>query len=573
MIQHYRYLIAIFFASIVVSAATATPAGIMKYVIDKVLFEKDSTFLALISVGLLIIFVIKGFFYYIQNYYTALIGQTMLKNLRNKIFAHTNSLPISFFEERQAGHIMTRITSDVIVLQNVIDSSIGIFSDMITIFALIIWILYINYQLALVTFLVIPFIGYIVSRFSQRVRVLTHTLQNKVGDITSILHEKIAGIRTVKAFSNEPFENANFEKEVAENYKIAMRYSHVIALILPVIEFLNTTGIVIVLGIGGYLVIKPNPALTPGELISFLTALGMLFTPIKRLTNATSYYQQAYVCIERIYEILDVTPETANDANSQEMPAIKGHINFKDVFFKYKTSDGGIFNLNLEVMPGEIIAFVGPSGSGKTTLINLLLRFYKLNSGKIEVDGINIEDVKIHSLRSQIGVVPQEAVLFSGTIADNIKYGRIDASDEQVTEAAKMANAYDFITKFPDGFNTRVGEHGIKLSGGQRQRIAIARAILKDPKILLLDEATSALDAESESLVKDALDRLMQGRTTFIIAHRLSTIKNAHEIVVLEKGRLAEKGTHEQLISSDGVYQKLYQTYFEKEPVQISNGA
>ncbi len=556
--------------SVVVSIATALPAGIMKYVVDKVLFEKNSYYLTLISIGLIVLFIVKGVFYYFQNYYTAFVGQSVLRKLRKNIYAHINRLPISYFEDRQTGHIMARITSDVVMLQNMIDASIGVVSDLLTVLGLICWIVYIHYQLALAAFMVIPFIGFIVSKFSQKVRKTTYTLQSKVGDITSILNEKISGIRTVKAFSNEGMENDAFGKEADENFKIAMKYSHLIALILPIIEFLNTNGIVIVLGIGGYFVIKPNPSLTPGELISFLTALGMLFTPIKRLTNTTTYYQQAHVCIERIYEILDEKPEDENEGGLVEMPEIKGGIEFKNIYFKYPKSDGGIFNFSLSVKPGNITAVVGPSGSGKTTLVNLLLRFYKLNSGAIEIDGLNIESVKLRSLRMQIGIVPQDTVLFSGTILDNIKYGNPDASDEEALTAAKMANAADFVEKFPLGFSTKVGEHGVKLSGGQRQRIAIARTILRNPKILILDEATSALDAESESLVKDALDRLMQGRTTFIIAHRLSTIKNATEIIVLEKGLLAQYGTHEKLIEIEGVYQKLYQTYFEKEVVTVN---
>ena len=568
--EYYTYFVLILMCSVVVSIATALPAGIMKYVVDKVLFEKNSYYLTLISIGLIVLFIVKGVFYYFQNYYTAFVGQSVLRKLRKNIYAHINRLPISYFEDRQTGHIMARITSDVVMLQNMIDASIGVVSDLLTVLGLICWIVYIHYQLALAAFMVIPFIGFIVSKFSQKVRKTTYTLQSKVGDITSILNEKISGIRTVKAFSNEGMENDAFGKEADENFKIAMKYSHLIALILPIIEFLNTNGIVIVLGIGGYFVIKPNPSLTPGELISFLTALGMLFTPIKRLTNTTTYYQQAHVCIERIYEILDEKPEDENEGGLVEMPEIKGGIEFKNIYFKYPKSDGGIFNFSLSVKPGNITAVVGPSGSGKTTLVNLLLRFYKLNSGAIEIDGLNIESVKLRSLRMQIGIVPQDTVLFSGTILDNIKYGNPDASDEEALTAAKMANAADFVEKFPLGFSTKVGEHGVKLSGGQRQRIAIARTILRNPKILILDEATSALDAESESLVKDALDRLMQGRTTFIIAHRLSTIKNATEIIVLEKGLLAQYGTHEKLIEIEGVYQKLYQTYFEKEVVTVN---
>jgi subfamily B ATP-binding cassette protein MsbA len=571
VLNYYSRILIIGVSSLIVSISTALPAGIMKYVVDKVLFEKSSYYLFMISIGLVVLFLVKGIFYYIQNYYTAYIGQSVLRQLRNDIYAHINRLPISYFEEKQTGHIMARITSDVVLLQNLIDASIGIASDILTVAGLVGWIVYIHYQLAFLAFLVIPFIGFIVSKFSQRVRNITRTLQNKVGDITSILNEKISGIRTVKSFSNESVENDRFAVETEENFRIAMKHNKLLAMILPIIEFLNTTGIVIVLSVGGYFVIKPNPGLTPGELISFLTALGMLFTPIKRLTNATTYYQQAYVCIGRIYEIFDEPTEDENEENAAVLPEIKGKIDFRSVNFKYAKSEGGVFDFNLTVRPGAITAIVGPSGSGKTTLMNLLLRFYKLEQGAIEIDGVNINGVKLKSLRSQIGIVPQDSVLFSGTIFDNILYGNYGASKEDVITAAKMANAHDFIEKVPLGFDTKVGEHGVKLSGGQRQRISIARAILRNPKILILDEATSALDAESETLVKDALDRLMQGRTTFIIAHRLSTIKNAHEIIVLEKGRLAQIGTHDQLIDAGGVYRKLYQTYFEKEPVASGN--
>lgn len=545
----------------------------MKYVVDKVLIEKDPFYLAVISIGLIVLFIVKGIFYYAQNYNIAYIGQSVLRKLRLNVYAHINRLPIGYFEERQTGHIMARITSDIVLLQNMIDASIGIVSDILTVLGLICWIIYIHYRLALVAFVVIPFIGYIVSNFSGRVRKVNYSLQGKVGNITSILNEKISGIRTVKAFSNEPRENALFEKEIDENFKIAMKYSHVIALILPVIELLNTVGIVIVLGIGGYFVIHSapgSPTLSPGELISFLTALGMLFTPIKRLTNTVNYYQQAYVCIDRIYEILDEKPEDENDSEKPAMPEIKGKVCFRNVNFKYPKSDGGLFGFDLDVSPGAITAIVGPSGSGKTTMMNLLMRFYRIDSGVIEIDDIDVESVKLASLRGQIGIVPQDTVLFSGTVLENLRYGCPDSTtDSEAREAAKMANAVEFIEKLPAGFDTRVGEHGVKLSGGQRQRIAIARAILRNPKILILDEATSALDAESEALVKEALDRLMCGRTTFIIAHRLSTIRNADEILVLEKGRLVQRGRHETLMELEGVYQKLYQTYFEKEVVQV----
>jgi len=459
---------------------------------------------------------------------------------------------------------MSRITSDILTLQNVISSSVSIVADFLTIVGLVSWILWINFKLAIISFIALPFIGVTIVKFSRRLRRIAKNLQNTVGDLTSVLQENISGIRTIKSNGAEKSQIEFFEEENNKNFRANMKNAQTTAMILPIVELLNTTGLVIVLGYGGWLVIKSGDSgFTPGDLISFLTALGMLLTPMKRLTNVNNYIQQMSASLERIYEILDESREDDETMGMEKLEDVRFGVEFSDVSFTYEGTQAGVKNISFKVEAGKSLAIVGPSGGGKTTIINLLQRFYKIDGGEILVDGKNIWKLELESLRSHIGVVPQNPILFSWSVKDNIGFGNIDYSMEDIVKAAKMANAHDFIMQLPNGYDTKIGEHGVKISGGQRQRIAIARAIIRDPGILILDEATSALDSATEKQVQAAIDEMQKDRTTIIIAHRLSTVKKADRIVVLLRGEIIEQGSHQDLIDAKGEYASLYKHQFE----------
>lgn len=557
--QYMPRLLVVLACSIVTAIITASPAGIMKYVIDDVLFRKDMSTLLTICVGLIVLFVVKGVFYFGQHYLMAHVGQSVLRDLRRRLFSHLQYLPVKFFEDRSIGQVMSRTTSDILVLQNVITSSIGLVADFLTIIGLVSWAVWLNWKLAVISFLVLPLIGGAIVLFSRRLRRIARDIQRKTGDLTGVLQENLSAIRIVKAHAAEECQVERFEIENRENFRVQMKNFQTNAILLPVVELLNTSGLVLVMGTGGWLVVKSAGGgnFSPGDLISFLTAIGMLMTPMKHLTNTNSYLQQMRAALERIYEVLDEEREDLLATTGIELPPIEGGVEFKDVNFRYPGTEAGVTRLSFLVEPGRCIALVGPSGSGKTTLVNLLQRFYKTDRGSICIDDHDISTLQLASLRRQFGVVPQEPVLFSWSVADNIRLGLNDVPLEAVVAAAKQANAHEFIMSLPQGYETPVGDHGVKLSGGQRQRIAIARAIVREPRILILDEATSALDSESEKLVQEALERVMKGRTTFVIAHRLSTIRHADEILVLRDGCLAERGNHDKLMSLQGIYHDL----------------
>ncbi len=375
-----------------------------------------------------------------------------------------------------------------------------------------------------------------------------------------MLAENIAGIRTVKSNTAEEGQAALFAAVNEGNFRVGMKNAQTASMILPVIEFLNTLGLVAVLGTGGWLVVtSPDAAFTPGDLLSFLTALGMLYSPMKRLTNVNAYMQQLNAGLDRVYEVLDEPREDAGDEGRPELPEGRGEVAFEGVTFRYPGTEHGVEDVTFRAEPGHVVAIVGPSGSGKTTIVNLLQRLYRPDAGRITVDGVDVAGVRLRSLRSRIGVVPQDPALFSGTVFDNLRFGRPAATLEEATAAARLANAHDFILTLPKGYHTEIGEHGVKLSGGQRQRLAIARALYRDPRLLILDEATSALDATSERLVQEALAELIRDRTTLIIAHRLATVRRTDRILVLDAGHVVETGTYDELMARDGQFRRMVQ--------------
>lgn len=546
---------------IVASGANLYIPWIIKNVIDDVLTNKDMVMLNLIAGGIALVYLIKGFFFFGQTYLMSYIGQKVVIDIRESVYRHLQRLSLSYFEKRQTGSIMSYITNDVSALQSaLVENLIDMVTEGMTLIGSIGFMFYLHWKLALLTMVIIPLVAHTINLFGRKLRVASRIMQEKAADITSVLQETISAVRVIKSFVREDYEIERFNRENYYNFRAQMKTSQLMATLTPIIEFLAALAVTVIIWYGGREVISGN--LTAGSLIAFLIYAVNLSNPVKRLSRVYANIQRALAAAQRVFDVLDTEPEIQDVPGATPLPSIQGHVEFHKVDFAYKTGNLALENISFDAKAGQVVAIVGPSGAGKTTIANLVPRFYDTCSGHIAIDGYDIKKVTLQSLRTQIGIVPQETVLFNGTVYENILYGDLDAAKEQVIAAAKSANAHTFIESMPQGYETQIGERGSKLSGGQRQRISIARAILKNPRILILDEATSALDTESEKLVQDALDKLMIGRTSFVIAHRLSTVQRADMILVMEKGRIVERGTHSELIESGGLYSKLYQVQF-----------
>lgn len=543
------------------AAANLYVPWIIRDMIDKVLMEKDMLLLNVIAVGIIVVFLVRGVFFYGQSYLVSYIAQRVIIDIREKLYVQFQKLQLAYYEKKQTGTIMSYITNDVAALQAaLVDSLIELVTESAILVGSLVLMFYLDWKLSLVTLIVVPLIGQAMKIFGRKIKVSGALIQERTADITSLLQERISGVRVVKSFAREDYEIERFQDQNNLNFKANMKSVQLTSLLTPTVEFLAAVIVSVILWFGGYQVV--NGALTAGSLVAFLTYAVNLANPVKRISRVYGTINKAMAAADRVFSVLDTAEELKDKPNAITMPKIKGNVTFEHVSFAYKPGTYVLHDLNLTAQSGQIVAFVGPSGAGKSTIANLIPRFYDVTEGSIKIDGMDIRDVKIKSLREQIGIVPQETMLFSGSVMDNIRYGRLDASDEEVVEAAKAANAHNFITQLTDGYETKIGERGITLSGGQRQRIAIARAILKNPRILILDEATSALDTESEEIVQEALDKLMVGRTSFVIAHRLSTIVGADKIVVLDEGRVKECGTHQELMKTGGLYSHLYNIQF-----------
>jgi len=546
-----------------VGAMTSALAFLVKPALDEIFLKKNSEMLVLMPIAVIVIYLIKGGCNYTQTILMSFIGQRVVTDLRNSLYRRMQMQSLSFFTRNPTGVLMSRITTDVMYVQGAVSEAVtSLLKDSFTLICLVFVIFYRDWQLAIIAMFVFPLTIYPIAKFGQRMRSIATRTQVTIGSLTTLLQETISGTRIVKAFGMEEYENQRFAKENEHLFKLALKAVSVNAISSPFMEFLGGIGIAAIVFYGGYQVIRDVS--TPGTFFSFLTALIMLYEPVKRLTNVNNTIQQGIAGAVRVFSIIDMLPEIKNDPDAVDLPKISKGIVIDDVTFRYEEAPV-LKHINLSVKVGEVVAFVGMSGGGKTTLVNLIPRFYDVSEGRILIDGRDIRHVTIESLRGQIGMVTQQTILFNDTVRNNIAYGNIEKTDQDIIEAAKAANAHDFITSLPKGYDTIIGEQGAKLSGGERQRISIARALLKDAPILILDEATSSLDTEAEIEVQDALEKLMQGRTTLIIAHRLSTIRNADRIIVLASGEIVEEGTHESLLEKKGEYFKYYNMQFKDE--------
>ncbi|RMD48117.1 MAG: ABC transporter ATP-binding protein [Ignavibacteria bacterium] len=532
------------------------------------IFSGDTTEILLkICALILFAFLGKNIFGYLQAYFLAYVEQGVIKDIRNSAYRHLHKLPMSYFKNEKTGNLISRITNDVNIIQQSVSAVfLNLIREPLTIIVFLGIALSISVNLTVFSFVILPFSLAIIGYIGKILRKQSTVIQQKMADITTILHETITGVKIVKAFGMEEYENSKFIRETNKFFRLVLKMVRVRNIASPTTEFLSVVVGVVLVFYGGRLVLVEH-SLKASEFLGFLFAIFQLMPPIKELSSVNNRIQESSAAGDRIFEILDTVPSIQDKDDAKEISSFEKSIEYRNVSFHYDDSEELVLkNINFMVNRGEIIAFVGSSGAGKSTLVDLLPRFYDPTEGQILLDGIDLRDIKLSSLRKMMGIVTQETVLFNESVKQNIAYGLGDFPIEKIIEAAKAANAHRFIIELPNGYDTIIGEKGTKLSGGQRQRISIARALLKNPPIMIFDEATSALDNESEVLVQEAIERLMHDRTTFVIAHRLSTIRNANRIVVLENGEIVQMGKHEELLKQeDGVYKKLYDLQFSKD--------
>lgn len=539
---------------------TALIPQLIRIIIDDIIQAGNYEELNRILLLALVVLLIKSFFHWYRVRLNFRVAQKVMYDLSKDMTSHLYNLSLRYYENNISGRIMSRVISDVNSLQQmIVMGSSQLVEQMLTIVGVIIFIFYMNWQLSAVTLLLFPALLIIIILISNRMRRTSKEIQKKIGEMAGVLQEAMAGIKVVQSFNRHDLELKKFSNLAYDRSQLGIQRGNLVAKMESSVDFTTNIATVIVLWYGGTLVI--NQQLSTGELASFILYIQLLFRPIVRMSMLNNVVQSGIASLERIYEVLDQKPEVAEKPNAIDMNLVKGEVEFRNVTFKH-SEEPVLKKINLKVEPGDMVALVGPSGAGKTSLINLIARFYDVNEGAILIDGVDIRDVTLESLRRHIGMVLQEPILFSGTIKANLLYAKDGASKEEILTAAKAAHAHEFISQLPQGYDTEIGEKGVKLSVGQKQRIALAMAILMNPRILILDEATSSLDSESENLIQQALEKIYQKHTTFVIAHRLSTIVNAHRIVVIDKGEIVAIGNHEELLAKGGLYARLYNAQF-----------
>jgi len=513
---------------------------------------------------LLIVIFGKGLFTFLSSFFMKSVGHRVVKRMRDDLYRHLIYQSSSFFDKRLTGDLMSRLTNDVDKIQQGISGSMADFiEEVFILFALLVGVFVIDWRLSVVSIVITPLAVIPLAAFSRQVKKKSLVGQRKMSQIYNLIYETITGNRIIKAFTSEDFEIKKFLQATASYLKTSLKLSWIGSLSSPFMEFIGGVVGAFILYVGTRRIAQG--AISPGDFGAFVFAIFMMYTPINRLNRANNVIQASVASYERLRELLDSPAQIQDGPAAYPLPPVRGRVKFEDVSFCYNEARPTLFEVNLEVLPNETAAFVGLSGAGKTTIINLLSRFYDPTSGRITIDGIDIRDVTLASLRSQLGLVTQETILFNDSVRNNIAYGLENVPQEKIIEASRAAKAHEFITELPQGYDTQIGEKGCLLSSGQRQRLAIARALLKNPPLLILDEATSALDTESERLIQTALANAMRNRTTLVIAHRISTIRNADRIFVVDNGRIAESGSHDELYERNGIYRKLYDLQFPEE--------
>jgi subfamily B ATP-binding cassette protein MsbA len=564
---YYRRLFLSILCGGLLSGTTTVLALLVKPVLDEIFLQHDTTKLFFFPVVILLLYSVRGILHYGHSYLMLSTGQRVIRDLRNSLFQHLQRMPLAFFHHHHTGVLMSRVLHDIKVMEGAVTSVV---SDTVrqglTMLGLIGVAFHRDWKLATFAILVLPLASVLVIHLGRRLRQLSWRAQEKMGLLNALLEEVFSGIKIVKGFGRESYEETRFRQRNTGYYRLVMRAIQTEEISTPVLEWIGALGIAGVVFYGGQQVI--SGATTPGTFFSFLTAIIMLYEPMRKLGRVNTVLQRAMAAADRVFTVLDTPAEDLDDSARLALSPIQRQLTFTNVSMRYRPNTRLVLqDINLTVKAGEVIALVGFSGAGKTSLVHLIPRFYEPTSGAISIDGVDIRQVSLASLRAQIGMVSQEVVLFDDTLRQNIRYGNLDATEPQLIEAARAAYAHDFILHMPHGYDTVIGERGVQLSGGEKQRIAIARALLRNPAILILDEATSSLDSASEQIVQYALENLMKDRTTFVIAHRLSTVRHADKIVVLHEGTIVEVGRHHELLARGGLYNRLYKIQFEgQEP-------
>jgi len=538
------------------------PPLFQKEIIDEVITTFNLKYLGVLIAALVGAYALSQLVQIGDNYIRHALGEKFIFDLRVRLYAYLQKMSLSFFERTSTGELMSRVTNDLSALEHFVTHGSALTAvDLIRLIGGSIILFVLDWRLAALVLMPVPILAIALRHYNTKIRPVYRSVRARLGDINAKLQDNLSGIRVIQAFAREEMERQRFTIESERYYRARVKGIRYWAVFFPAIRFLGAMGSVIVLGVGTVMVVKGELSL--GTLVAFLSYTTSFYEPINRLTEVDNIFQEAIAAGERIFEILDETTEVSDAPDAIALPTINGTMVFDEVSFRYGTGDKVLHEIVFEMAPGEMVALVGPSGAGKTSIANLICRFYDPNQGKITIDGHDLRRIKLSSLRQQVAVVLQDSFLFNNNVVENLLYGKPDATRDDLIQAAKAANAHEFILQLPEGYDTEIGERGVKLSGGQKQRLALARAILADPRILILDEATSSVDAEAEFLIQQALERVLEGRTSLVIAHRLSTVRNADKIIVLDQGRIVETGKHEELLQRDGLYSQLYQRQME----------
>jgi ATP-binding cassette, subfamily B, bacterial MsbA len=564
LLPHWPKILLATAAMIISTACSLAPTYVFgKGIVDRVIVGQDSALLNTYIIVMLATFLAENVFNGVRMNVMHILGQRFVYELRTQLYGHIERLSLSFFEAHQTGDVMSKVSNDVNAVEDmVVHGTDSVITDLVHIILVIGVLFWVKPSLALVALIPIPIIVTAMIIFARVIRPVYRKIRDQLGDINAQLQERIAGIQVIKAFAREEYEFELFDRASADYYKASVRTIWLWTTFFPAINFIVSCGLLLVMWRGSVIAGQPSGGITAGDMVIFIGYLGGFYFRFGSLARVHNLYNRALSSVARIFELLDEEPDVEDAEDADDLGDVEGRVEVENVTFRYATGEVVLEGVSVTAEPGETIALVGRSGAGKTSLINLIPRFYDPVAGAVRVDGTDVRRVTQKSLRKNIGMVLQETFLFNGTVNENVRYGRLDASDAEIVEACKAAYAHEFVSKLPEGYETQIGERGVKLSGGQKQRLAIARALLADPRILILDEATSLVDTEAEQIIQRALEHLMSGRTTFVIAHRLSTVRNADKIVVIDEGEVVEQADHATLIERNGVYARMYEQQF-----------